>query len=98
MLGMFALGASLRSAAESWPGVLWEGEKADCVLGVRSYLWGLVGRFDPDTTYIGFAFSGSMRALRLKVSLLFDLDECPLILNKGSLLDKALWIEMEVPS
>ena len=22
---------------------LWEGEKADCVLGVRSYLWGLVG-------------------------------------------------------
>jgi hypothetical protein len=29
---------------------------------------------------------------------LFDLDEHSLILNKGSLLEKALWIEMEVPS
>ena len=59
---------------------------------------GLVGQFDPGMTCMGFAFSGSMGALRLKVSLLFDLDEHPLILNKGSLLDKTLWIEMEVPS
>ena len=29
---------------------------------------------------------------------MFDLDEHPQILNKGTLLDKTLWIDMEVPS